>query len=222
MIITKDIFLRIPMRGEVTLEVFHPEDVQRMESLHSEHGENTLSAGLINAVAAQMRSSSGASAYHITTSSSWFTRDYPGEVAYQSQVGLYNNAWTQQDGNDGIFGNVNADTAKSDGTSNGTGTLALLLSTIAGNSSSGRDELVCTWTSESRWLGYFDGNAGGTTTSLVSASTATGTTWKLGNSFSVASGNSSSFATEFATYTASSFTLDAGDTIKAVWTITIG
>jgi len=211
------------MRGEVTLEVFHPEDVQRMEPLHSEHGENALSAGLINAVAAQMRSSSGASAYQITTASSWFSRNYPGEVTYQSQVGAFNNAWTQQNGLDGIMGNVDAlTTATSDGTSNGTDTQAIMLSTIAGNSSTSRDALVCTWASEFKWLGYFAPNSGGSITTLTSASVNTHTIWRLGNSFSIAEGTTSSFATEFATYTTSAFTLDMNDSVKAVWTITIG
>ena len=97
-----------------------------------------------------------------------------------------------------------------------------MLSTIAGNSSSSVSGAVVTYTSEFKWLGYFAPDAGGTVTTLTSATVNTHTIWRLGNSFSIAEGTTSSFTTEFATYTTSAFALDVNDSVKAIWTITIG
>ena len=64
--IFQDIFKILPVRGNVKVEVFHPEDPMRKEPTFYEEGENEVLSHALDQLAAALRSAStGNTAYHL-------------------------------------------------------------------------------------------------------------------------------------------------------------
>jgi len=185
---------KIDISGKVRLQIFD----DRGRTKNEQHFTNAIHDDLKNAFVNHMASSSGASAFHINTSSNWFT-----------------SAMTQQANKDGIFID-SASTSEStksydDNLGNPQHDMKLdsNLSTSYGGSNS------CTWQAEGTWTGGDSdpNNASGSFTSMA-----------IGKTFGISS-NAPTFTTTFATATSSgdftAFTLDANDVARVTWTITI-
>lgn len=181
----------IDISGRVRLQVLD----QRGRTKNEQHFTNAIHDDLKNAFVNHIASSSGATAFHINTSSSWFSSEHA--------IGT---------GLDGIF--IVAPSSSEDPISYESGgnnyydmKLPDNKSTTYGGGNS------CTWQAEGTWTG----SGGGSSASVTSM--------QIGNSFSASGGGNQTFATTFATATSSgdfsAFTLDQNDIARVTWTITI-
>ncbi len=181
----------IDISGKVRLQVFD----QRGRTKNEQHFTNAIHDDLKNAFVNHLASSSGASAFHINTSSSWFTAEHA--------IGT------------GLDGIVIIAPSSSESTisyeDSGSNYYDMKLpdnkSTTYGGGNS------CTWQAEGTWNNSEAGTSASVTSMLI------------GNSFSASGGGNQSFATTFATATSSgdfsAFTLDPADIARVTWTITI-
>lgn len=181
----------IDISGKVRLQVFD----QRGRTKNEQHFSNAIHDDLKNAFVNHIASSSGASAFHINTSSSWFTAEHA--------LGT---------GLDGIF--ILAPSSGEDPISyeaSGFNYYDMKLPDNKSTSYGGSNS--CTWQAEGTWTG----SGGGSSASVTSM--------QIGNSFSASSGGNQGFGTTFATATSSgdftAFTLDQNDIARVTWTITI-
>ena len=185
---------KIDISGKVRLQIFD----DRGRTKNEQHFSNAIHDDLKNAFVSHMASSSGASAFHINTSSNWFA-----------------SAMTEQATKDGIFINStsNSESTKTYDATTGNPQHDMKLDSNLSTSYGGSNS--CTWQAEGTWTG------GDSTPSNASGSF---TAMAIGKNFSISS-DEPTFATTFATATSSgdftAFTLDANDVARVTWTITI-
>jgi hypothetical protein len=182
----------IKIVGNVHLQIMDGDGAIKQDEKY----QNAIHDELINAIVTHMGASSGSTAYHITTSSGWFTT-----------------AYGEQDGKDGIIiTQTSGDAVKTwdDGIGNDAYDLKLSEATSQGASSG-----LCSWTAEGTWTGA---SGSGTATS------GTFNYMRIGNSFKFTGGDTSTFDTNFAVATTSdftAFTLDDNDVCRVTWTLSV-
>jgi len=225
-IITHGLINTFKIYGYVNIEVFHPEDVSRMEPLHKEEGDNAIQTHLLNMIASDLRSSTASTNYNITQ---WpnvnsTSRCYPSFDGTDHNLDYTSNS-SYLNGADGIFcetatGGETGYTFPNVGIGDWTNALALgegndMTQSVSGN--------TFTIIGEATWLGK---NAASST--LTSASSGNITNFQLGKDFSCKSSTNSDFTYGhagsnylYAQYTASAFSLDMNDQLKVTWTIQI-
>jgi len=225
-IITHGLINTFKIYGYVTIEVFHTEDVARMEPLHKEEGDNTIQSHLLNMIASDLRSSTANTNYNITQ---WpnvnsTSRCYPSFDGTDHDRD-YTSGSSYINGADGIF----CETATASPTGytfpgSGVGDFTQALALGQGDDmTQGSSGNTFTIIGEATWLGK---NVGAAT--LTSASSGNITNFELGKDFSCKSEVNSDFTYGhagsnylYANYTASAFSLDMNDQLKVTWTIQI-
>ena len=185
----------VSISGKVSLEILD----SKKRTKQAQHFSNAIHDDLKNAFVNHLASSSGASAFHINTSSNWFAS----AQSYQaSKDGIY----IDQNGN-----NTESQKSYEDNLGNSQWDLKL-----DSNLSTSYSTNSCTWQAEGTWTG-----GDGTPSNSSGSFNAMG----IGKSFSASSGGDPTFSTMFATASASgdftAFTLDANDIARVTWTITI-
>lgn len=181
----------IDITGKVRLQVLD----QRGRTKNEQHFTNAIHDDLKNAFVNHLASSSGATAFHINTSSSWFTAEHAEGTGLDGIVIVApSNSGDAVSYDDGVHNYYNMKLPDNKSTTYG-----------GGNS--------CTWQAEGTWTGD-GGDSSASVTSML-----------IGNSFSASNGGNETFATTFATATSSgdfsAFTLDQNDIARVTWTITI-
>jgi hypothetical protein len=228
--IFQDIFKILPVRGNVKVEVFHPEDPMRKEPTFYEEGENGVGSYALNELAAALRSAStGSTAYDLNPWPNVDTYDkcYPSYTSGTFPSATHDTGFASSalEDQDGIFietavTGVTGYSFPGEGIGDFTQALAL-----GYNKSESVASNAVTWAGEAKWMGKHDGSGD------VDGSTASGsiTLFKLGKDFRCQSQTNSDFGHPsgvdnklYANYTASAFSLDVDDIVKATWTITIG
>ena len=181
----------IDISGKVRLQVFD----QKGRTKNEQHFSNAIHDDLKNAFVNHIASSSGASAFHINTSSSWFTAEHAEGTGLDGIVIVApSSSGDAVSYDDGVYNYYNMKLPDNKSTTYG-----------GGNS--------CTWQAEGTWTGD-GGDSSDSVTSML-----------IGNSFSASNGGNETFSTTFATATSSgdftAFTLDQNDIARVTWTITI-
>ena len=181
----------IELSGNVRLQVFD----SRGRTKNDQHFTNAIHDNLKNAFVNHLSSSSGSTAFHINTSSSWFTAEHAEGTGLDGIVIVApSSSGDAVSYDDGVYNYYNMKLPDNKSTTYG-----------GGNS--------CTWQAEGTWTGD-GGDSSDNVTSML-----------IGNSFSASNGGNETFGTTFATATSSgdftAFTLDQNDIARVTWTITI-
>jgi len=182
---------KVDITGKVHLVVLNQKGQTKIE----QHFSNAIEDDLKNAIVTHMGSSSGASAYHINTSSNWFAGEHQ-----------------LQTGSDGIF--IHAPGASSESQvsyeSSGTNYFDMKLSESTSTSYSTNS---CSWTAQGTYTGSGNGTSGSMTSMGIGKGFAySGSTPGFTTDFASATSGASDFT---------AFTLDQLDVARVTWTITI-
>lgn len=226
-IITHGLINGVKVKGFVDIKVYHPEDIQRMEPLHSEEGDNTIQSYLTQKIGSEMRRTSGSSDYQLNQ---WpnvnsTSRCYPSfdgtdhDRTYTSNSSYLNGA-------DGIFCET-ASGGETGYTFPGGGQIGDFTNALALGHGSDMAQSVSTNTftmiGECTWLGKNEGGA-----SLTAVTSSNISNFEMGKDFNCKSSTNSDFTfghsstnMMYAQYSASNFTLDVNDQLKVTWSIQI-
>lgn len=180
----------IDISGKVRLQVFD----QKGRTKNEQHFTNAIHDDLKNAFVNHMASSSGASAFHINTSSSWFTAEHA--------IGT---------GLDGIF--ILAPSSSEDPISYESGGNNYYDMKLPDNTSTSYSSNSCTWQAEGTWTG----SGGGTSASVTSMQIGNSFSASGGGNQTFAT----TFATATSSGDFTAFTLDQNDIARVTWQITI-
>jgi len=206
MIIVKKSTSLIHAHGKVKVQVFHPEDTERMEPTFTDEGENTVDTELLTDIRDFLKSSSGNSAYHLT-------------------YNMTNAVSSDQKGKNGITVDtgVNIDQVDvSDVGESATYEYNTYLCLYTKESGDSHQNVPSSPGNRIDFIGQALYPSGVSSASSV-------TKFEIGADWNavVGYGNSGSagdegFADPFADYTATAFALATGDLVRAEWSITIG
>lgn len=229
--IFQDILKAVPLHGEVRVEVFHNEDIGHNEALMDETGQNTVHDNLMEAIAANLRATSGSDT--TTHLSPWGTSSV--YAAYPSYMGTMRGnfdgtangsvaEWISSHphvAKAGIFVNAGQDTGGKSGSDSAT-TVASTTHMLAliNSASSSVSSNAFTHIGQATYKGNF--TAFGDLSTLGTTASSGMQNFYLGKNLTVAADDASAFGTKWASYQSSAFSLDVDDVVKATWTITIG
>jgi len=197
---------KIKVNGYVDIKVFDKEDLARMEPKVHQYGRNTIHDELL-AKLIDVMDGSGASNYHIITSSGWFDSHLANTNAGN------NSSTTDRNGQDGIVAHGNQATGTLDAAESGEAPEDInhffLNTTNASGGGTSVSTDTCTWTAQATW----DRGNSNTIQTLT-----------IGNGYDTVTGSDPdvSFAIMFATYDPTNFTVANNDVLKVSWSIQIG
>ena len=204
MIIVKKSTSLIHAHGKVKVQVFHPEDTERMEPTFTDEGENTVDTSLLQDIRDFLKSSSGGSAYHLTYNmTSHVSSAQSGKNGITIDTGVNYDQVNVADPNESAVYEYN--------------TYLCLYTKESGDS---HQNVPSSPGNRIDFIGQAVYPSG-----VASASSVTkfeiGVDWTPVIGYQNA-GTNEGFADPYADYTASAFALSPGDLVRAEWSITIG
>ena len=190
----------IKLRGYVKVDVFHPEDIHKMEPTFHDEGENTVDNNLLERIVHHIDGeTSGVSTYQLPASG-WHDDAH----GYWDQGGDHD-----QENTHGILIDANATVS---GQSSYTQGFFLVGPTL-----SQPDAYTARWVAESTWNGTQDDGNGATGTITTAYM---GKYWTIGAN-NQASNSPGSYNWPIASYSITSFTMQVADRVKITWDIAV-